>query len=73
MDLMIRTEDLWKCYEDCSEHGTEALRGLDIEVPRGETAALLGRSGPAGRHRASALAIARSPLGIPDRYAAVRI
>jgi len=45
MDTMIRTEDLWKCYDDCSDHGTEALRGLYLEIQRGETAALFGRSG----------------------------
>jgi len=45
MDLMIRLEDLWKCYDDRSDHGTEALRGLDLSIPRGETVVLFGRSG----------------------------
>jgi len=45
MDAMIQTEDLWKCYDDCSDHGTEALRGLNLQIRRGETAALFGRSG----------------------------
>lgn len=45
MDLMIRLENLWKCYGHRSDHGTEALRGLDLAIPRGETVALFGRSG----------------------------
>jgi putative ABC transport system ATP-binding protein len=45
VSIIIRIEDLWKCYDgqDCGE--TSALRGLDLEVRVGETVAIYGKSG----------------------------
>ena len=45
MSIIIRIEDLWKCYDgqDCGE--TSALRGLDLEISDGDTVAIYGKSG----------------------------
>jgi putative ABC transport system ATP-binding protein len=40
----IRTEDLWKTYEMGAEH-LHALRGVTIEIHRGEYVAIMGPSG----------------------------
>jgi putative ABC transport system ATP-binding protein len=42
--INIRTEDLWKTYEMGAEH-LHALRGVSIEVRRGEYVAIMGPSG----------------------------
>ncbi len=43
-DLVVRVENLRKIYRD-NEVETEALRGVDLELRRGEFAALAGPSG----------------------------
>src|SRR5271163_4694418 len=42
--IAIRTEDLWKTYEMGAEH-LHALRGVSIEIRRGEYVAIMGPSG----------------------------
>jgi putative ABC transport system ATP-binding protein len=42
--INIRTEDLWKTYEMGAEH-LHALRGVSIEIRRGEYVAIMGPSG----------------------------
>jgi putative ABC transport system ATP-binding protein len=45
VSAIIQIKDLWKSY-DGQEHGlTAALRGLDLEIARGEAVAIFGRSG----------------------------
>lgn len=41
---MIRIHDLWKQYED-EGHGGMALRGIDLEIEKGQIIALFGKSG----------------------------
>lgn len=41
---MIETAGLWKRYDD-----VEALRGLDVQVPRGSIFSFLGRNGAGWR------------------------
>ena len=45
MDSIIRIEDLWKSYNGEDGGETAALRGLDLEVGKGETVAIYGKSG----------------------------
>jgi putative ABC transport system ATP-binding protein len=42
--IAIRTEDLWKTYEMGEEH-LHALRGVSIEIHKGEYVAIMGPSG----------------------------
>ena len=42
--LVIKTEGLWKTYEMGAEK-VHALRGVDLEIPKGEYAAIMGPSG----------------------------
>jgi putative ABC transport system ATP-binding protein len=42
--VAIRTEDLWKTYEMGAEH-LHALRGVSIEIRKGEYVAIMGPSG----------------------------
>jgi putative ABC transport system ATP-binding protein len=42
--LAIKTENLWKTYQMGAEQG-HALRGVDIEIRRGEYVAIMGPSG----------------------------
>ena len=45
VSTIIRIEDLWKSYNGDDGGETSALRGLNLEIGRGETAAVYGRSG----------------------------
>ena len=49
MSNLIRVEDLYKTYVDAASDGittrVEVLRGVDVEVRRGEILAILGKSG----------------------------
>ena len=42
--IVICTEDLWKTYEMGSEH-VHALRGVNVEIRKGEYSAIMGPSG----------------------------
>jgi putative ABC transport system ATP-binding protein len=42
---IVRVEDIWKHYDDSGQSGVEALRGVALEVKRGEVIALFGKSG----------------------------
>ena len=42
--LVIKTEGLWKNYEMGAEQ-VQALRGVDLEIPKGEYVAIMGPSG----------------------------
>jgi putative ABC transport system ATP-binding protein len=42
--VVIKTEALWKTYEMGSEQ-VHALRGVDVEIPRGSYVAIMGPSG----------------------------
>ncbi len=44
-DCAIRTKDLRKTYSLGSRHPVEALRGIDLEIPRGSIFGLLGPNG----------------------------
>jgi putative ABC transport system ATP-binding protein len=44
-DTVIRVVDLWKHYDDDEQNGVQALRGVSMEVRRGEVIALFGKSG----------------------------
>ncbi len=44
-DKVVRVADLWKYYDGDSQNGVEALRGVNIEIARGEVVALFGKSG----------------------------
>jgi putative ABC transport system ATP-binding protein len=45
VSLVIRVTDLWKEYGADGSGGVAALRGLNLEVGRGEIAAIFGKSG----------------------------
>ena len=45
---LIETRDLWKTYVMGSEE-IHALRGVNIEIQRGEYVAIMGRPGRASR------------------------
>ena len=42
--LVVKTEGLWKTYEMGAEQ-VQALRGVDLEIPKGEYVAIMGPSG----------------------------
>ncbi|MDA2913091.1 ABC transporter ATP-binding protein [Acidobacteriia bacterium AH_259_A11_L15] len=42
---MIKTENLWKTYEMGEVAAVQALRGVSLEIPRNEYAAIMGPSG----------------------------
>ena len=44
MDIIIDAKGVWKTY-DAGRHKVEALKGLDLEVRRGEVVAVMGPSG----------------------------
>ena len=44
MDIIIDAKGVWKTY-DAGSHKVEALKGLDLEVRRGEVVAVMGPSG----------------------------
>lgn len=46
MPPILRISDLNKTYAS----GFQALKGINLEIRRGEIFALLGRTGPARRH-----------------------
>ena len=45
MALLIKTENLWKTYDMGEAVAVQALRGVDLEIPRNEYAAIMGPSG----------------------------
>ena len=45
MALLIKTENLWKTYDMGETVAVQALRGVDLEIPRNEYAAIMGPSG----------------------------
>ncbi|MEE8200593.1 MAG: ABC transporter ATP-binding protein [Candidatus Acidoferrales bacterium] len=44
-NLIIKTENLWKTYEMGEAVAVQALRGVSLEIPRNEYAAIMGPSG----------------------------
>ena len=48
MELMIRTHDLAKTYEAADGQEVQAVKGINLEVRKGEIFSLLG---PNGRER----------------------
>ena len=45
MDIVVRTENLKKIYLQGSENEVHALRGVNLEIERGESVAIVGSSG----------------------------
>ena len=45
MSLLIKTENLWKTYDMGETVAVQALRGVNLEIPRNEYAAIMGPSG----------------------------
>jgi putative ABC transport system ATP-binding protein len=45
MDIVVRTENLKKTYLPNSENAVHALRGINLEITRGESIAIIGSSG----------------------------
>jgi len=45
MDIVVRTENLHKIYLQGSENEVHALRGVNLEIRRGESVAIVGSSG----------------------------
>ena len=45
MALLIKTENLWKTYDMGEAVAVQALRGVNLEIPRNEYAAIMGPSG----------------------------
>jgi putative ABC transport system ATP-binding protein len=45
MSLLIKTENLWKTYDMGEAVAVQALRGVNLEIPRNEYAAIMGPSG----------------------------
>jgi len=45
MPLLIKTENLWKTYDMGETVAVQALRGVNLEIPRNEYAAIMGPSG----------------------------
>jgi putative ABC transport system ATP-binding protein len=45
MDIVVRTENLHKIYLQDSENAVHALRGVNLEIARGESVAVIGASG----------------------------
>jgi putative ABC transport system ATP-binding protein len=45
LDLLIKTEDLWKTYDMGEAVAVHALRGVNLEIPRNQYVAIMGPSG----------------------------
>ena len=45
MPLLIKTENLWKTYDMGETVAVQALRGVNLEIPRNEYADIMGPSG----------------------------
>ena len=45
MDIVVKTENLHKIYLQGSENAVHALRGVNLEIARGESVAVIGASG----------------------------
>ena len=44
-DILIYTENLWKTYDMGATVAVHALRGVNVEIPRGQYCAIMGPSG----------------------------